>query len=45
LVAQPSVSQAKAVEVEFRPPKDGMENSISAAQKSTSESGNSDSVS
>ena len=33
------------MEVEFRPPKDGMENWISAAQKSNSESGNSDSVS
>ena len=33
------------MEVEFRAPRDVMENSISAAQKSKSESGNSDSVS
>jgi hypothetical protein len=45
LVVQPSVSQAKAVEGKVPPAEGGMENSISAAQRSNSESGNSDSVS
>lgn len=45
MVTRPGVSQAKTVEVEFRPADDGMANSISAAEKSNSEPGKSDSVS